>query len=264
MSDRLFGTGRRPALIGMVHLGPLPGAPRFKRDPLRRALEDARRLADGGCDALLIENFGDVPFYPGAVEPQNVAQMTRIATAVAGTTAIPLGINVLRNDARAALAVAQSAGARFIRVNIHTGVAITDQGRIEGEAHDTLRYRRSIGAEGVRIFADLMVKHSRPARDLPLATAARDAAYRGLADALLLTGMEPGNAPVPATVEDVRHAVPDRPVLVASGITPGNIGTFHADGYIVGTSIKRAGRAENPVDPRRVKRLRDLVDRTDR
>src|SRR5713101_4601014 len=122
---------RRPAIIGMVHLLPLPGAPRWAgsmEEALARAVEDARALAEGGVDGVMVENFGDAPFYPDHVPPETVAAMTRAARAVVEAVPVPVGVNVLRNDTAAALAIAVAVGARFIRVNVHTGAMWTDQG----------------------------------------------------------------------------------------------------------------------------------------
>src|ERR1700730_10368030 len=108
-------------LIGMLHLRPLPGSPRFagNLDLVRAALlQDAEALHAGGVHAFMLENFGDVPFYPADVPAHVVAVMTALACEVRAKFPIPLGVNVLRNDARAALAVALAAGAEFIRVNV--------------------------------------------------------------------------------------------------------------------------------------------------
>ncbi len=249
--------GRR-SVIGMVHLLPLPGSPRARgaEEVLRRALADARALAEGGVDGLLVENFGDLPFAPGPVDPQVTALMAVAAREVRRQSGLlPVGINVLRNDARAALAVALAAGASFVRVNVHVGAAFTDQGRIEGRAHETLRFRRAIGSRAA-IFADVFVKHARPAGRTDLATAAREAAYRGLADVLLVTGPETGAPADPGRLRAVKRAVPDRPVFAASGVSAETVAAFaEADGFIVGTAFKRGGRVEDRVDPRRVRRI---------
>jgi hypothetical protein len=160
---KLFGA-RRP-VIGMVHLLPLPGSPRARsmKEIRAAAVADAGTLARGGVDAILVENYGDAPFTSGSVEPQVIAVMAVLAAEVRAVSGLPIGINVLRNDARSALAVAVAAGASFIRVNVHVGAAETDQGHLDGKAYWTLRYRRSIGADAVAIFADVFVKHARPA-----------------------------------------------------------------------------------------------------
>jgi hypothetical protein len=252
---RIFGKPR--PVIGMVHLLPLPGSPRARavREIRAAALADARTLARGGVDAILVENYGDAPFTAGTVEPQVIAVMSVIAAEVRAAAALPIGINVLRNDAHSAIAVAAAAGASFIRVNVHIGAAETDQGHIDGKAYDTLRFRKSLGVD-VAIFADVFVKHARPADPVDIGTAARDTAYRGGADALLVTGAETGSAPAAERVRRVKRAVPEVPVLVASGLTPENAREFgEADGYIIGSALERGGVAGNRVELARVRAM---------
>src|SRR3954452_25004865 len=161
----------RKIVIGMLHLPALPGSPLSKlsmekiRDVL---LRDAQVLAEGGVHGLMMENFGDVPFYPDRVPAHVIAQMTALACAVREKTALPLGINVLRNDGCGALAVAHACGASLIRVNVLCGARVADHGLIQGIAHDLLRKRAMLGATGVKIFADVDVKHSAPLAPRPL------------------------------------------------------------------------------------------------
>ena len=142
--------GVEKALIGMVHLLPLPGSPRWGGEMdrvVRRAVEDARALKAGGMDAIVVENYGDVPFTPGRVEAATVAAMTAVIIEVTKTISLPIGVNVLKNDARSGLAIAAATGARFIRVNIHVGAVVADQGLIQSDAYSTLRDRRLLLAE---------------------------------------------------------------------------------------------------------------------
>lgn len=251
--------GREKVLLGMVHLLPLPGSPRWEgslQAVLEAAREDVKALEAGGMDGFLVENHGDAPFTPGAVDPATVAAMAVVVGELRQATALPFGVNVLKNDARAALAVAAATGARFIRVNIHVGAVVADQGIIQGDAYGTLRYRRLLSAD-VKIFADVLAKHGAPLAPVDVEQEARDAAYRGLADALIVSGKGTGEPTDLTRLEAVRRAVPDRPLLVGSGATPKTIGRLLevADGVIVGTSIKRDGKLANPVDVRRVEAL---------
>ncbi len=246
-------------LIGVVHLLPLPGAPRWDGDftgVVKRALADAAAYRAAGFDGLIVENYGDAPFLPDAVGPETVASLALVAASVAGEAGLPVGVNVLRNDARAALAVAAAAGARFIRVNVHTGATATDQGILAGRAHETLRERARLRAD-VRILADVLVKHGRPLGPDDPAQAAREAAGRGLADGLLVTGPATGAAPGADRLRAVKAAVPGVPVLLASGLTAENAPALAplADGGVVGTSVKRGRVTEAPVDPRLARRL---------
>jgi uncharacterized protein len=248
--------GRR-AVFGMVHLLPLPGAPLF--DALDKVIEaahtDARAIAEGGADGIVFENFGDRPFIKGRVEAETVAAMTRVIAEVTRDIHLPFGVNVLRNDAQSALAIAAATGAAFIRVNVHTGAMLTDQGLIEGDAYATLRRRAALAPE-VLIFADHLVKHAVPLGEVDPVQAAKDLRLRGLADAVIVSGIETG-APVDAErLQRLREALPDAPLLLGSGLTVDNADAFHAaDGAIVGTSIKREGRLDAAVDPERVAAL---------
>jgi membrane complex biogenesis BtpA family protein len=257
----LFGTDKY--VIGMVHLLSLPGSPRWAgqlAEVLKQAVNDAQALEAGEIDGLIVENFGDAPFSKGRAEAHTVAAMTLAVQAVRDTVDVPVGVNVLRNDSMSALAIASTTGAEFIRVNVHTGAMITDQGMIEGHAHETLRYRKELGTS-TKIFADVLVKHAAPLGGQTLAQAARDTVHRGLADAIIVTGAETGQ---PADNDDVlraKEAVPDFPVLVGSGVHEGNVAQLlaTADGVIVGTSLKEGGVTTNPVDKARVAAFMALV-----
>jgi membrane complex biogenesis BtpA family protein len=247
-------------IIGVVHLSPLAGSPLWKGSfakVKKRALKDAVTLAENGIDGIIVENYGDKPFYPDHVEPQTVASMALIAEYINKEIGdVFLGINVLRNDARSALAIASVVGADFIRVNVHTGVMITDQGMIEGRAFQTLRYRYMLQSK-VAIFADVFVKHGTPLGNLDLVTAAKDTYQRGMADALIVTGPRTGEETNLDDVKRIKSLVQKAPVFVGSGVNDNNISETLkcADGIIVGTALKRNGKTENEVDAQRVKRL---------
>jgi membrane complex biogenesis BtpA family protein len=256
---RAWALGPRPCLIGMVHLPALPGAVQHRltmQQIVEQAVDEARLLQDSGFDAVLVENFGDCPFPAEHVRPHTVAAMAVVAEYVCRAVSCPVGVNVLRNDARGTIAVAAVAGAKFVRVNVHVGVYATDQGLIQGRADRTLRYRRELGAE-VLILADVHVKHARPLWGADLGLAAAETAYRGLADGLIVTGPATGQAVAAEDLAAVRQAVPDRPVLVGSGVTPENVAGWlgQCEGAIVGSSLKYDGRVENRLDPHRVKLL---------
>jgi uncharacterized protein len=226
---------------------------------LDRARRDAAALAEGGADAVLVENFGDVPFHPGPVPPETVAALALAVLRVRETVGegLPVGVNVLRNDARSGVGIAAAAGASFLRVNVHTGSMFTDQGLLEGRAHETLRARARL-APGLRILADVHVKHASPPAGASLEEAARDAAHRGLADVLVVSGSGTGQATDPARVRRVAEAAPGTPVWVGSGVGPENVGALvaaGARGLIVGTGLHRDGVAGRGIDPHRVRGL---------
>ncbi len=242
----------------MVHLLPLPGSPRARplAAVIEAALRDAEVLVEAGFDGVVVENFGDVPFLPSGVPEITVAAMARAAgelqALLAGRAA--LCINVLRNDARAALAVAAAVGAGAIRINVHAGARVTDQGVIEGRAWQTLRLRQAWAAEEVAIWADVGVKHSVGLGAPPLAPEDEvgDAVQRGLADAVIVTGGATGAPAEQETIAGVA-ARAGVPVLVGSGVADHTVARCLAvaHGVIVGTSIKEGGVTIAPVDPRR-------------
>ena len=257
----------RKPVIGMLHLSALPGAPRYAGDLAAVAdsmLRDADALAAGGVHGLMLENYGDVPFFPARVPTHVVAQMTALAVEVRRRfPQLPLGINVLRNDGRSALAVAHAAGARFIRVNVLCGARVTDQGLLEGIAHDLLRDRAMLGAiETVRIFADVDVKHSAPLAERPLEVEVSDTLHRGLADALIVSGSGTGKATDPGHVAAARDAAGGAaPIFVGSGVSARTVVEYlpHADGFIIGSAFKRGGDATQPVEAARVRELMALL-----
>lgn len=252
-------------LIGVVHLAPMPGDPRYVDGGFdgvyRRAMNDATALADGGACAIIVENFGSVPFDKGTgsdrLGPHVVALMTRVVDACTRTFELPVGVNCLRNDASSAVGIAAATGADFVRVNVHTGAMLTDQGIIEGEAGTTLRYRRALGADHVGLLADVLVKHAQPLTPTDAGAAAQDCVHRGLADGLIVTGRATGAATDARQLEQVRAAAPHTPLYVGSGLTPDNAAELCPliHGAIVGTWLKQDGDVRAPVDKARVQRL---------
>ena len=252
-------------LVGVVHLPPLPGSPRAPlgraamEGVIARAVADARALADAGYDAVVLENFGDAPFFRGAVPAATTAAMAACGQAMrAAAPSLPLVVNVLRNDAQAALAVAVAIGARAIRVNVHAGARVTDQGVIEGDAAATLRTRRALlgdDAGSLEVWADVDVKHSAPLAARPVEEEAEEVALRALADAVLVTGSGTGRAADLDLLARVRRALPSQvPVLVASGATEATLADLRArgaDGVIVGSALRADGKAGGPIDASR-------------
>jgi membrane complex biogenesis BtpA family protein len=246
-------------LIGVLHLLPLPGSPRNGpglSTVLNRALRDAEALASGGAHGVIIENLGDAPYSASSVEPHVVAMMSVVARAVEerfGDTLV-LGANVLRNDARAALAVASAARARFVRINVHVGAMLTDQGIIEGRARETLLYRNRI-APDVLIAADLLVKHAVPLAPVDPVQLARDTLERGGASALIVTGTGTG-APVDAgLLSALRGELPEAPIWIGSGINEDNAKEYAqwASAAIVGTALHKDGNLEAPLCSEKIK-----------
>lgn len=245
-----------PAAIGMIHLPALPGSPAWQGDLAavqEFALRDAQALVEGGLGALMIENYHDVPFHPEVVPAETVAAMTQVIGEVRRAfPALKVGVNVLRNDVASALAIAVATGSHFVRVNVHVGAAVTDQGPIVGQAWHTLRKRRELGADQpgsyVAILADVRVKHARPMVERPLAEEAQDLRLRGLADGIIVTGAATGAGADPSEIRLVREALPNCPLLVGSGMNSATAEQFFpaADGCIIGSSLKEVDPAGGP------------------
>ncbi len=252
------------AFVGVIHLLPLPGGPR--RSPgfaavRTRALADAQALADGGAHAGILENFGDSPFAAGAVEPHVVAFCAILASEIrARHPHLVLGLNLLRNDARGALGAAAASSAAFVRINVHVGAMVTDQGLLQGDAHHTLRYRRELGSD-IAIVADILVKHAVPLGAATAGSVAADTWRRGAADVLVVTGEGTGRPADPARAEEVRQAVPEARVWIGSGVTEASLGAWRsiAHGAIVGTALHRDGHLGAPLDLERIRAFADRI-----
>lgn len=245
--------------IGVIHLLPLPTSPRWQGDfnaIISRAEQEATALAAGGVHGIVVENFFDAPFPKSQVDPVVVSAMTVVVQRLSQLVPLPIGINVLRNDARSAMAIAACTGASFIRVNVLTGVMATDQGLIEGQAHDLLRYRRELGSD-VKIFADVLVKHAQPLGQPDVKTAVQETIQRGLADGVILSGGMTGSPPSLADLQMAKAVAGDTPVLIGSGADWENIPQLigSADGVIVSSSIKRKGDIQQQIDPIRARQF---------
>lgn len=266
---QIFNTDR--PIIGVVHLLPLPTSARWGGSLnviVERAEQEAVALISGGVDGIIVENFFDAPFPKSRVDPAVVSAMTTIVTRLQELVSVPIGINVLRNDSLSAMAIASCTGSAFIRVNVLSGVMATDQGLIEGCAHELLRYRRELGSD-VKIMADVLVKHAQPLSASDLNYAVRETIERGLADAVILSGLATGDPPSLEDLKLAKAAAGDIPTLIGSGANFKNISSLiqFADGAIVSSSLKRQGKIENSIDPIRVSQFveamqQDLASRS--
>jgi len=254
--------GKEKILIGMVHLLPLPGSPRFHAD-LRKifsaAVADARTLENSGADALIVENFGDVPYTPGKIPMESLITMAQVAYAVRQVTSIPMGINVQFNAWQEEITLAKSVGAEFIRLEAYVDNVLTDAGYVNACSGDATRYRRSTGAESIRFFTDVLVKETIPLGNRSIAEATK-AACHNLADAVIVTGRATGSATPLDAIREARD-VATRPLLVGSGVTLASLPVIlpWVDGVIVGSALKYDGFVENRVDPERVRQIAEIV-----
>lgn len=258
----------RKPVIGVIHLKPLPGAPRYDGQPVREiyaaAADDARTLAAGGIDGIIVENASDLPFArPDDIGPETVAALTAACIAVRGAVDTPIGITCVANGAIPALAIAKAVGARWVRVNQWVNAYVANEGFLNGPAPQAMRYRSMIGARDVAIFADVHVKFGAHAitADRSIAEQATDAEWFD-ADVLIATGTRTGNPTQPSEVREVRAGT-NLPIVVGSGLAPEQVPDLFAvaDGAIVGQWLKHDGRWWNPVDPHRVERLMNAVQK---
>jgi membrane complex biogenesis BtpA family protein len=247
-------------VIGMVHLGALPGTPAARqslREIEQAALREARVYRDAGLDGIMLENMHDTPYLRGRVGPEIVAAMAVVARAVKDAIALPCGIQILAGANLEAIAVAHAAGLDFIRAEAFAFAHVGDEGELQSSAAELLRYRRAIGAQRIQVWTDVKKKHSSHAitADVGIGETAHAVEFmRG--DAVIVTGAVTGDAPQPADVTAVKRAT-RLPVLLGSGVTAANIAGFHAaaDGFIVGSEFKHGGDWAAAVDPTRVRRF---------
>ncbi len=240
-------------IVGMIHLLPLPGAPNGGasfQQVLARARHEAVIYRRTGIDALMIENHGDIPFAKDTSSPHVAAVMGTIAFALSEEFRCPIGINILRNDAIAALGASVPASASFVRVNVLSGVTATDQGLIEGRGDAVIAYRRLLGLK-TEIWADAHVKYGTPLYSPGLATIVESLAHRGGADRILITGTTTGRAPDAETVALAKAAAGVVPVLIASGLNCDNVNSLLplCDGAIVGSAFRHESKVENEIEP---------------
>ncbi|WP_069807731.1 BtpA/SgcQ family protein [Vulcanisaeta thermophila] len=231
----------RPTLIGVVHLPPLPGSPRYSGVDINTlvdfAVRNARALEEAGFDAVILENFNDYPFRPRVREVETIAAMSIITREVVRDVTIPVGINLLRNSGPEAAAIAIVTGASFIRSNAFCETIVSPEGIIEPVAREVIEVMNRLSAK-VMVLADVFVKHASPLHRMTLEDVARDCVERALADAIVVTGPRTGEAPDPLLVRRAVKAV-NAKVLVGSGVNPSNVNDYKdAHGFIVGTYIK--------------------------
>lgn len=247
-------------IIGMVHVAALPGTPRNSKNVTEivlEALRDALLLAEGGVDAIMIENMHDRPYLNRVAGPEIVSAMTAVAVELRRQIDLPLGIQILAGANKAALAVALAAGFDFIRAEGFVFAHLADEGWMESDAGELLRFRKQIGAEHIKIFTDIKKKHSSHAvsADVSIAETAKAAEFF-LADGVIVTGAATGEKTSIDEVKAVKQVV-KIPVIIGSGVDARNIHEYidFADAFIVGSSLKTDGNWENPVDLKRVQEL---------
>lgn len=264
MTSSLFAQPK--PVVGVIHVGALPGTPANAAsvsEIVEQAVREARVYNSGRVDGLIIENMHDVPYMRGRVGAEIVAAMAVIGRAVKEECALPVGVQILAGANIEAMAVAHAAGLDFIRAEAYAFAHIADEGWLEASAAELLRYRKSIGADSVEVWADIKKKHSSHAvtTDISLGATAEAVEFMR-ASAVVVTGNVTGEPPRLADVEEAK-AHSHLPVILGSGVDDRNIADFYeaADGFIIGSYFKREGHWANTVDAERVERLMAVVNR---
>jgi len=247
-------------IIACIHLQALPGSPNYDGDInaiYDQAIAEAEIFQKNGIDGLIVENFRDKPFFPDRVPAETVAAIAGITREVMRNFTGPVGINVLRNDAESAMAIASAVGADFIRVNVHMNAIVSEQGIIQGNSHKTLRLKSALKSKAL-IFADVGVKHGSALVSRGLAIETIDLEKRGLVDAIIVSGELTGSETSASDVDIVKKNT-NLPVIIGSGATPENIHKIYnkIDGMIVGTYFKKDGIGNNFVDSERVQKFKE-------
>lgn len=250
---------KKPVLLGMVHLPGLPGSPNAVNfeEVITAAQNDAKTLENCGFSGILVENLGDYPYYPDQVPAETVAALAIITDRIKSNCNVPVGVNVLRNDALSALAIAAAARLQFLRVNVLAGTAVTDQGLLTGKAHLLLRERKRLGATNVQIYADIRVKHAAPLVQRNLEQEVEEFFERAMCEALIVSGSGSGKEVDIEFLRGVKKAAGQRPVLIGSGLSAANAAELLriADGAIVGSAIKFDAQIHQRIDPQRAQAL---------
>lgn len=250
------------AMIGVVHCPAFPGSARYDGRSIQSiydaCLRDVNAYMQGGLNGLIVENHGDIPFLkPDKLGPETSAFMSVITEKIVSEVDCPVGVNVLANAANTAIAVASASGASFVRVNQWANAYVANEGIIEGRAGESLRFRNSLGAQHVKIFADSHVKHGSHSivADRTIGELTRDLAFFD-ADVVIATGHRTGNS---ASLEEIAHVgeASTLPLLAGSGVNVDNIAEIlsRVDGIIVASSLKRDGDWWNEVEVDQVKAL---------
>ena len=257
---------RSKTVIGVIHVGALPGTPRGSQsvsELVALARQEAKLYREAGVDGVIVENMHDVPYLRGEVGPEIVAAMTAVGIAVKAECGFPVGVQILAGANIEAMAVAHAAGLDFIRAEGYAYAHVADEGLIEASAAQLLRYRKLIGASRVQVWADVKKKHAAHAitSDVSLGETAETVEFMG-ADCVIVTGSATGKAPKVADVQEAKSHC-RLPVFLGSGITENNLAEFydHADGFIIGSAFKCDGLWSNTIDPACVNRVMTVLNR---
>jgi uncharacterized protein len=259
----LIAAGKTP-VIGMVQLAALPGSSRYAGgridDRLAAALEEADVLAGQGVDVLMVQNLGDLPVASQATSAQ-VAWMTRVTAEIRSRFDLPVGLNLLENDAEAMFAIASAAAADFVRIKVYVGAMMTPFGMETAQAHVAIRARNACDAGNIAIFADVHDRTGNPVASGGFAEDLDFAVRLGGADGLVLTGKTYQETLEFAAI--ARKQLGAFPIVIGGGVNADNFAEIAgvADGAIVSSSLKDSASAFGKFDPAKVKIFMEEANR---
>jgi uncharacterized protein len=263
MSDRKI-LGKRKPIIGMIHTQALPGTPNYKGS-VKAVIEKAKKetviYKNAGIEVVMVENMHDIPYLKRRVGPEITSMMSIVGYEVKNETGLACGIQILAGANKAALASAHSAGLDFIRAEGFVFAHVADDGIMESDAGELLRYKKQIGAENILIFTDVKKKHSSNSitSDISIVETAKAAEFFQ-SDGIILTGATTADPANPDDVIKVKEAT-NLPVIIGSGINLNNIEKYYdvGDAFIVGSYFKQGGYWKNEIDLDRVKALVEKI-----
>jgi len=253
-------------VIGMIHVDALPGTPNYKgsvKNIIEKAIAEAKGYLSAGIDSIAIENMHDVPYLNKSAGSEITSLMSIIGYEVKNKTSLPVGIQILAGANKQALSAAHSAGLDFIRAEGFVYSHIADEGIMDADAAELLRFRKSIGAENILIFTDIKKKHSSHAitSDLTIESTANAAEFF-LSDGLIITGAETGKEAEVEEIKSVRK-VTKLPVIVGSGINNENVERYFpfSDAMIIGSYFKNNNNWKNTIDTLSVKSFMQKISK---
>ena len=246
-------------IFGVIHLKGLPGSTSNSLpldEIIKLAQNDIDTLTEGGVHGIIIENFGDAPFVKDNLSKRSLVSFTTVVSKLNIDQKLEIGINVLRNDGLAALAIAEATKSQFVRINVLNNTMYTDQGVIEGDAHEVNQFKSSLNSY-VEIYADVFVKHAVPPPGSKIENHAEELIHRAGADVVIVTGDGTGHEINIEDLQKVRNIVPNGKLAIGSGVTSTNVDAYQdlADILIVGTSFKFDNDVAKRVDINRVEEL---------
>jgi membrane complex biogenesis BtpA family protein len=261
---RVFETlGKKKAVLGMVHMGAMPGTPFYEEGSyeatFEKAVGDAVALYEGGADGCLVQTVDRVYTTKDESDPARIAGVTNIVYAISQQTGpeFQIGVQLMRNALKASLGIAKVCGGSYLRCGVLVGATLTSHGFVEANPYDVMAYRSQIGAKHIKMIAEIDSMHFEWFGGKPVSEVAGQARYVG-ADAVSLG--DPDEETTLRMIREVRKAVPGLPIILAGYTNHANAARMlaEADGAFVGTCLEK-GKWGGPIDVERVREYVKIV-----